>query len=158
MRSGGVTGLHPTRAGYLYISANTSHFWQALCNKVDLPDMAANDRYDTVRKRAQHVEEILPRLRAALMTKSALEWEVQFGEDVPCSAARTVEDMFDHPQVRAEALITTFEHPTAGRYRGFTRAIKFGRTPGPEPFPAPTLGQHSDEVLGQGDQGPFKAS
>ncbi|MFM9882991.1 MAG: CaiB/BaiF CoA transferase family protein, partial [Burkholderiales bacterium] len=149
MRSGGVTGLHPTRAGYLYISANTAHFWQALCDKVGLPDLAANDRYDTVRKRAQHVQEILPRLRAALMTKTALEWEAHFGEDVPCSAARTVEDMFDHPQVSAEEMIATFEHPSAGRYRGFTRAIKFGRTPGPDPFAAPTLGQHSDEVLGR---------
>ena len=28
-------------------------------------------------------------------------------------------------------------------YRGFTRPIKFSRTPGPQPFAAPTLGQHS---------------
>ncbi len=153
MRSGGVTGLHPTREGYLYLSANTSHFWRALCDKAGLQDMAANDRYDSVRKRAQHAGEIVPRLRAALMTRSALEWEALFGEDVPCSAARTVEDMFDHPQVRAEELISTFEHPTAGRYRGFTRAIKFGRTPGPDPFAAPTLGQHSDEVLDRREKG-----
>ena len=31
MRSGGLTGLHPTREGYLYLSANTPHFWRALC-------------------------------------------------------------------------------------------------------------------------------
>src|SRR2546427_8562858 len=31
MRSGGITGIHPTREGYLYISANTAHFWAALC-------------------------------------------------------------------------------------------------------------------------------
>ena len=28
MRSGGITGLHPTRQGSLYLSANTPHFWQ----------------------------------------------------------------------------------------------------------------------------------
>lgn len=33
MRSGGITGLHPTREGYLYLSANTQHFWAALCRK-----------------------------------------------------------------------------------------------------------------------------
>ena len=83
---------------------------------------------------------------AALATRSALEWEAAFGDDVPCAAARRIEDMFDHPQVQAEDMITDFTHPVAGRYRGFTRPVKFGRTPGPEPFAAPTLGQHSASV------------
>lgn len=147
MRSGGITGLHPTREGYIYISANTPHFWQALCAKVGLPELAADERYDSVRKRAQHFAEIVPKLRTALATRTALEWEALFGEDVPCSAARTVEDMFDNEQVLAEDMVATFAHPTLGTYRGFTRPVQFGRTPGPEPFAAPTLGQHTDAVL-----------
>ena len=75
MRSGGITGLHPTREGYLYLSANTPHFWKALCEKTGLPELANDPRYDTVRKRAQHAAEIVPKLRAALMTRTALEWE-----------------------------------------------------------------------------------
>jgi crotonobetainyl-CoA:carnitine CoA-transferase CaiB-like acyl-CoA transferase len=61
--------------------------------------------------------------------------------------ARTVEDMFDNEQVLAEDMVATFAHPTLGTYRGFTRPVQFGRTPGPEPFAAPTLGQHTDAVL-----------
>ncbi|HEX4329918.1 MAG TPA: CoA transferase, partial [Burkholderiales bacterium] len=147
MRSGGVTGIHPTREGYLYISANTPHFWQALCEKTGLTEILADARYDTVRKRNQHQAEILPRLHAALATKSALEWETLFGEEVPCAAARSVEDMFDDPQVAAEGMITTYDHPVAGRYRGFQHPIKFGRTPGPDPITAPTLGQHNQALL-----------
>ncbi|KIQ19081.1 formyl-CoA transferase [Variovorax paradoxus] len=146
MRSGGITGLHPTREGHLYISANTPHFWQALCAKVGLPELATDERYDSVRKRAQHFAEIVPRLREALAARTALEWEELFGEEVPCAAARTVEDMFDNEQVLAEDMVANFAHPTLGSYRGFTRAVKFGRTPGPEPFAAPTLGQHTDKV------------
>ncbi len=143
MRSGGITGIHPTRDGYLYISANTPHFWKALCEKTGLSSLGTNERYDSVKKRAEHAAEIIPQLHAALAARSAIEWEALFGEDVPCSAARNVADMFDHPQVQAEEMITDFTHPVAGRYRGFTRPIKFGRTPGPQPFAAPTLGQHS---------------
>ena len=149
MRSGGITGIHPTQDGHLYISANTPHFWNALCAKTGLPELALNQRYDSVKKRAQHADEILPQLRTALALKSALEWEAHFGEEVPCSAARTVADMFDHPQVTAEQMIGDFTHPIVGSYRGFTRPIKFGRTPGPEPFAAPALGQHSEAVLAQ---------
>ncbi|MGH8781738.1 CaiB/BaiF CoA transferase family protein [Paraburkholderia sp.] len=147
MRSGGITGIHPTRDGYLYISANTPHFWQALCEKVGLQELATDERYDSVRKRALHHEEIVPRLHEALQAHSALEWEAHFGEAVPCAAARTVEDMFDHPQVQAEGLVTEYEHPVVGRYRGFTGPLKYGRTPGPAPFAAPLFGQHGDAVM-----------
>jgi crotonobetainyl-CoA:carnitine CoA-transferase CaiB-like acyl-CoA transferase len=146
MRSGGITGIHPTRDGYLYISANTPHFWQALCQKTGLVSLLEGDRYDSVRKRAQHRDEIVPRLHAALAARSALEWEALFGEEVPCAAARTVEDMFDFPQVMAEGMISTYAHPILGTYRGFTRAMTFGRTPGPDPFASPVLGQHSESV------------
>jgi crotonobetainyl-CoA:carnitine CoA-transferase CaiB-like acyl-CoA transferase len=147
MRSGGITGLHPTKKGYLYLSANTPHFWRALCEKVGLTELANDERYDTVRKRAQLAAEIVPKLRAALMTRTALEWEKVFGDQVPCAMARRVEDMFDHPQVLAEEIVAQIEHPTLGSYRGVARPIKFGRTSGPEPFAAPTLGQDSERVV-----------
>lgn len=146
MRSGGITGLHPTREGYLYISANTSHFWTALCQKIGLEKLSQNERYDTVRKRALHQQEIVPKIHEALAGRTALEWEAIFGEEVPCSTALTIEDMFDHPQVTSQDMITTFKHPVVGSYRGLKRSIKFSRTPGPEPFAAPTLGQHTELI------------
>lgn len=152
MRSGGITGIHPTKDGYIYVSANTARFWRALCEKVGLPHLAADQRYDSVRKRATQHAQIVPQLHEALQARSALEWEALFGEDVPCAAARTIEDMFDDPQVQTEGMVANFEHPTLGSYRGFTRPIKYGRTPGPDPFAAPTLGQHTEQVLGALDQ------
>lgn len=154
MRSGGITGLHPTREGYLYISANTPHFWKALCEKTGLSELADDERYDTVRKRARHAGEIVPKLRAALLTRTAREWEEVFGDQVPCAMARRAEDMFDNPQVLAEEIVTTIEHPTLGSYRGVARPIKFGRTPGPAPFAAPTLGEDSAQFVGEFVAGP----
>ncbi len=154
MRSGGITGIHPTREGFLYISANTPHFWKALCEKTGIAELAADERYNSVRKRAQHHAELVPRLREALAGRTALEWEALFGEAVPCAAARAVEDMFDHPQVAAEEMIADIPHPTLGSYRGFTRAIAFDRTPGPAPFAAPTLGQHTQQLLDTLDRAP----
>jgi crotonobetainyl-CoA:carnitine CoA-transferase CaiB-like acyl-CoA transferase len=150
MRSGGITGIHPTRDGWIYISANTPHFWKALCEKTGL-NQFLTERYDSVRKRALHHDEIVPQLHAALAKRSALEWETLFGEEVPCAAARSMEDMFDFPQVLAENMVTSLDHPVVGRYRAFTRAWSFGRTPGPDPTAAPTLDQHGDEVRAEAD-------
>jgi formyl-CoA transferase len=149
MRSGGVTGIHPTKEGSLYLSANTPHFWQALCELTGLEDVAKDGRYDTVRKRAAHAGEIVPKLRAALATRTALEWEERFGERVPCAAVRSVEDMFDHPQVAAERLIDSYEHPKAGRFRAFREPVRFGARPAPTVRAAPLFGEHSREILAE---------
>lgn len=150
MRSGGVTGIHPARDSYIYISANTPHFWEALCRHTGLDDLARASRYDSVKKRAVHAAEILPRLHAALAERPAIEWEQLFGDEVPCAAARRVEDMFDHPQVLAEGIVGAFEHAAIGRYRGVQHPIVFSRTPGSPPFAAPTLGQHNSALEDSG--------
>lgn len=155
MRSGGVTGIHPTREGHLYVSANTPHFWAALCTRIGLPELAQDERYDSVRKRARRAEEIVPLIRAALMQHSAREWEALFGEAVPCAAVRQVEDMFDDPQVLAESMIREFNHPLVGRYRGLASAFSFGppeeegnaALAGRPQRSAPVFGQDTDKWL-----------
>jgi len=147
MRSGGITGIHPAREGYIYLSANTAHFWSTLCERVGLPQLAGDERYDTVRKRAEHASVLIPLLRGALAQRTATEWEQVFGSDVPCAAARRLEEMFSHPQVLAENMMAQMQHPAVGAYQGFTEAVRFGNAPAPAPFAAPALGQHSDQIL-----------
>jgi crotonobetainyl-CoA:carnitine CoA-transferase CaiB-like acyl-CoA transferase len=147
MRSGGITGIHPTREGYIYLSANTAHFWQALCELTGLPELATNPNYDTIRKRAQRAAELIPILRTALMARTAVEWEAIFGENVPCSAVRSIDQMFDHPQVVAEGLVHEFEHPTVGSYRGMVAPLKFSASSPDVPCAAPALGEHTDRIL-----------
>jgi crotonobetainyl-CoA:carnitine CoA-transferase CaiB-like acyl-CoA transferase len=147
LRSGGVTGIHPTKSGDIYLSANTPHFWKALCTLVGLPALAEDEKWDSVRKRAERAEEIVPKLRAALLARTAREWEEIFGEQVPCCAVRAIEEMFDHPQVVEQGLVEEFEHPGVGRYRGMANPIQFSATPTSKPFAAPALGQHTVEIL-----------
>lgn len=145
--AGGLTGIHPTKAGALYISVHSNHFFAALCDLMGRPELAADPRCVSMRSRAEHAAELLPELRAALAAKTAREWEALFGERVPCAAVRPIEDMFDHPQVLAEELVTTLNHPVVGHYRTMTKPIAFADTPGPLPTAAPIFGQHSDEIL-----------
>jgi len=146
--TGGLTGIHPTRNGALYISVHSNHFFAALCELIGRPELANDPRCATMRSRAAHSAELVPEVRVALSARGALEWEELFGERVPCAAVRTIEDMFDHPQVLADELVTTLDHPAVGRYRTMTKPVKLSDTPGPTPTASPTFGQHSDEVLG----------
>ena len=145
MRSGGITGIHPTAQGHLYISANTPHFWKALCSLTGMDDLALDPRFDTVRKRAENAEYLIGRLRGALAHRSADEWERWFGQQVPCARVRPVEDMFDFPQVAAQGFMGEFAG-AAGRYRALANVLQPG---GPQARPAPGFGEHSDEVLAE---------
>lgn len=147
--TGGLTGIHPTKQGMLYISVHSNHFFQAMCELVGLDELARDPRYDSMRKRAAETPVLVPQVRAALAARTALEWEALFGERVPCAAVRQIEDMFDHPQVLAQDLVAEVEHPVVGRYRTMTKPIAFADTPGPAPTAPPLPGQHSDEVLGR---------
>ena len=133
--AGGLTGIHPTKEGALYISVHSNHFFAALCELIGRPELARDPRCASMRSRAAHAAELVPELRAALAARTALEWEEIFGERVPCAAVRPIEDMFDHPQVLAEDLVATLDHPVVGRYRTMTKPIKFADTPGPAPTP-----------------------
>jgi formyl-CoA transferase len=145
--AGGLTGIHPTKEGGLYISVHSNHFFEALCELIGRPELARDPRCASMKSRAAHAADLLPELRRALAARTAREWEEIFGERVPCAAVRPIEDMFDHPQVIAEDLVTTLDHPVVGRYRTMTKPIRFADTPGPPPRPSPLFGQHSDEIL-----------
>ena len=75
---------------------------------------------------------------------------------VPFGIVRAVHEVPDDPQVVANDLFTTFDHPAAGRVRHHRVPARFHTTPATLREPAaPTLGQHSDEVVaetGRGDR------
>jgi len=95
---------------------------------------------------------LLPMLHAALQNKTALDWEQHFGNRVPCSAVRSIEDMFDHPQVLSQGLISKHSHPTLGSYLTMTGPVQMAS--GESDLAdrrAPMLGEHTDEILKEFD-------
>ena len=68
--TGGLTGIHPTKQGALYISVHSNHFFAALCELIGRPELASDPRCATMRSRAQHAAELLPELRAALAERT----------------------------------------------------------------------------------------
>ncbi len=67
---------------------------------------------------------------------------------VPASEVRTLDQLFDDPQVRANGLVQEVEQPGVGRVRLLGSLFKVGGEAAAHGRPAPALGEHADEVLG----------
>jgi crotonobetainyl-CoA:carnitine CoA-transferase CaiB-like acyl-CoA transferase len=67
--------------------------------------------------------------------------------DVPNGRINTMTMICADPQIAAREMIVEAEHPVAGKYRMAGNPIKFSQYPLTQYGPAPTLGQHTRQVL-----------
>ncbi|MCI3133245.1 CaiB/BaiF CoA transferase family protein [Phenylobacterium aquaticum] len=67
---------------------------------------------------------------------------------IPCGRVFRAPDMLEDPQYQAREAIIETDHPVFGRIKMQNAFPKLSETPGKVRWPGPTLGQHTDEVLG----------
>ena len=76
-------------------------------------------------------------------------------EQVPFARVRRLAELHEDPQVQHNRLFREIDHPVAGRLRDARPAPLFSATPAEAGAPAPTVGQHTREILtlaGLGDR------
>ncbi len=121
---------------------------QAHFEALGATELTDDPKFVTNPQRLLHQVELYARLEPHFLTKSAMEWEKLLVEkEVPCGVVGTYHQFFVHPQVEAMDMNPVVDHPTIGPMRLFGVPIHFEKTPGRIQQAAPTLGQHTDEIL-----------
>ncbi len=146
----GALDLRPTRDGWIAISAFTQVEFEATCRAFGRPDLLTDPRLAEPRARMENLDhwgEILASLTAG--HTSAELAALLDAEDVPWGIANSLEDLHRDPQIVANDTLVEIEHPVAGRARMPRPVARFAGDAQPPLRPAPLLGQHSDEVLGE---------
>ena len=98
-------------------------------------------------RRARH-DELDTRLgewASALDAIDAAEQLVSHG--VPAAMGRDPRTVYDHPQFRARGFYESIDHPVVGELATPTWPFRFGSVDRWIRTPAPTLGQHTYELL-----------
>jgi CoA:oxalate CoA-transferase len=110
--------------------------------------MMDDPRFATNAVRVQHRADLIARLQEVFLTRPYEEWEELLLEHgIPVGAINTIDQVVEHPQVKARGMIVESEHPIAGKVELVGIPVKLSETPGSVREPAPLLGQHTDEVL-----------
>jgi crotonobetainyl-CoA:carnitine CoA-transferase CaiB-like acyl-CoA transferase len=142
--------IYATATDYISVAVQTNKEWTALTRALDKPEWLEDPRFLTPALRQQHINDRLTMTQAVLLTGPATEWLARLtAAGVPCAPVLTRTTMIDDPQVRAMGIVVETEHAQAGLLRQARPAARFSGTPAEIRFGAPTLGEHTAEVLGE---------
>lgn len=137
-----------TSDGYVIIAVGNDTLWQKFCGLIDRPDLATDPRFTTNPLRTENVKVLGEELTKTFVTKTMDEWLHILKEGgIPVGPINDVERVIKDPAVIARDMIVTTHHPVAGDVEMAGVPIKLSDTPGSVDGPAPTLGQHTREIL-----------
>jgi crotonobetainyl-CoA:carnitine CoA-transferase CaiB-like acyl-CoA transferase len=138
----------PTKDGHVVIAPGTNRLFHDLCQLLGRPELIEDPRFLTNPDRVNNRPQLLAELVPAFRLRTTDEWLGTLEEHgIPCAPVNTLQQAFAEPQLRANGMLRTIEHPSAGpltqlgapyRMAGETLDIR---------LPPPRLGQHTSEVL-----------
>jgi crotonobetainyl-CoA:carnitine CoA-transferase CaiB-like acyl-CoA transferase len=140
----------PTRDGYAVIAVPSGHIWPEFCAAIDREDLIDDPRFATNPDRVEHRETLEPLLAeeiAGYGTEEIVELMRERG--VPATAIHDMEDVFEHPQVRARGMRATVDHPSGAEIEMPGVPMHFSETGAGVRRHPPGLGEHTDEILGE---------
>ena len=136
--------------GYIVIAAGNDTLWGRLCETLGRPELARDPLFASNARRTENHAELESRLTETLRQKTVDQWLEELEEaGIPCGPIHNIEQVVNDPQVAARQMILELIHPKAGAQAVPNSPLKFSATPVEIQTPAPLLGQHTDEVLGE---------
>ncbi len=142
----------PFRAadGWICLLPYTDADWRHFFTYVGRPELIDDERYVTHADRLANVADLYTFVGEVAPTRTVAEW-LAFADEVSIPAAPLLDlaDAPDDPQIVASDLMPVGDHPTEGRYRMVNDSVRYERTPTAIRRHAPTLGQHTREILAE---------
>ena len=139
-----------TADGRLMVAVGNDTLWQRFAPILGLPELVEDPRFVSNPQRVANRAQLIPLIEAALATRGSAAWAEELSRvGIPAGAINSIDAALEHPQVRARDMVLSTEHPTAGTLRMTGSPIKLSRYVATVRRPPPTLGQHTDEVLGE---------
>ena len=141
-------GAYPAKDGDVLTIFGADPLWPTFCKVMGLEHLAHDPRFENDDVRRQHRQELLPLLDEAFRQKTRAEWQQLFREaKMRCDPCLTYEELCAHPQLEANEMIFTTEHPVRGEIKMLGNPVKLKKTPAHPQGPSPLLGQHTEDIL-----------
>jgi crotonobetainyl-CoA:carnitine CoA-transferase CaiB-like acyl-CoA transferase len=130
------------------VGAPNNAAWQRLCTALEDEGLKADTRFATNESRLRHRDELVPLLETHFKQQSAAHWvSLLEKHGVAVAPIQTVDQVLEHPQVLANAMVIPMQDARGHESRGLGVPFKIEDGGGVGSRSAPSLGEHSDEIL-----------
>lgn len=122
---------YKTADGYICAVPYTDRHWRAFFRLAGRPELAADERFATIRDRTVNIDALYSIVAEVLATKTTDDWLAALeGEDIPCVRMHDVESVLTDPHLQAVGLFKEMTHPTEGDVRYIEAPVRLSKTPG----------------------------
>ena len=143
-------GAFAASDGFVVIATRQEIFWQKLCEVMEQPDLADDERFATNSKRVENGQLLIPIIKEIFAQRTVDDWvKALRAADVPASPLNTLDAAFAEPPVAERNMIVEYDHPEVGKVRLPGNPIKMSGLSEVISSPAPLLGEHTDKVLSE---------
>ncbi|KVQ63031.1 CaiB/BaiF CoA transferase family protein [Burkholderia territorii] len=138
-----------TRNGYVVVGAGNQKLWEKFCNEVvGKPEWIVDSRFGSASERIAHADALEELIEAELMQNDTGHWlDAMEQAGVPGGPINSYDQALQDPHFLARDIVVEVVHPQAGRMKTLGMPAKMSETPAQIRWPAPMLGQHTEEIL-----------
>ncbi len=137
-----------TKDGYIILAPYHDDRWLRTFKILDVEHLLDDDRLRQWSTRRKHFSLMQKLIEPYIEQETSAHWIDVFNKnDIPVCPAYELEDILTDAHLQATNFFQKKEHPSEGSYIEMQPPIRFKGSPSKPIRPAPTLGEHTEEVL-----------
>jgi crotonobetainyl-CoA:carnitine CoA-transferase CaiB-like acyl-CoA transferase len=141
--------VFPTSDGSVILACGNDNLFSKFCEAAGCKHLVTDERFARNAGRVQNRGVLVPLLNDVFAQKTTKEWVSILEEaGVPNGPINSIAEAFEEEQVKARGVKFDLPHPKGGSVPMISSPMKFSATPLNQDTAPPTLGQHTEAVLG----------
>ena len=137
------------RDGYIYVCCVEEHQWRNFVELMGNPEWANEEIFSNRLQRGVNWDALKVFLQEWVSQQSVLDlYKKAQARRIPFAPVSTMGDLLGSEHLKQRGFFVEIAQPVAGTHQYPGAPLKYSRTPWEIRRPAPTLGQHNEEVFG----------
>jgi crotonobetainyl-CoA:carnitine CoA-transferase CaiB-like acyl-CoA transferase len=140
---------YPTADGYVNVACLNQKLWSQLCEAIERPELAYDDRFATNADRVENMDALEEELAEVFEQRTTDEWIELLAEEhgLPVGPVYEVDEALENEQTKARGAVGEMEHPAAGTIPVLEHPLNFDQAESGFDRPPPMLGEHTESLL-----------
>ena len=138
-----------TKDDWIVIASGNDRIWAKLCAVIGREDLIKHPRFKTGHLRAENRKALADLIESETTKKTTKSWcQILDRESIPYSPINNIKQICEDPCIKHRNMLVEIDQPQMGRIKISGSPLHLSETPGEVYAPAPLLGEHTEEILG----------